>query len=135
MGGLAMIRSIELIRRLASWLAHRWLQLFVAAVVLPLYLINSFRFDTPVGYAGLFSLFSDALRQNNFIIPFNVPFYGPGGVPFAYPPLGFYLTAVLTKITKLSMFQYLRWAPPFLALIAFLAMYLLRIHFIYCQRF
>lgn len=108
---------------MSSWLAHRWLQLFVAAVVLPLYLINSFRFDTPVGYAGLFSLFSDALRQNNFIIPFNVPFYGPGGVPFAYPPLGFYLAAVLTKITKLSMFQYLRWAPAIFSLLAFLAMY------------
>jgi len=81
---------------------------------------NSF----PVGYSGLYTLMSEKLLENHFIPPESVPFYSQGNVPFVYPPLGFYFAA-LAMIFDISIFDYLRFIPPFLGLLSLFSLYLL----------
>ncbi len=81
-----------------------------------LYLYNAIRYRFPTGYAGLYTLMTEQLAANSFRLPRTVPFYGPGGFPYAYPPAGFYLAALVTKIFDIASFTYLRFAPPLLTL-------------------
>lgn len=60
----------------------------------------------PMGLGGLFMEFSRQIAVNGFRLPLRIPFYTDGGIPFAYPPLPFYVQALLTEILGL---------PPFLA--------------------
>lgn len=65
----------------------------------------------PAGYAGLFQLEIDAILAGGFSLPMTLPYYGPGGVPAAYPFLGLYLGAFVQRFLHLSAFDYLRFAP------------------------
>ena len=56
----------------------------------PLYLRDAFRYSVPMGYAGLFTQMAKQIADANFYLPIESPFYGPGGIPFAYPPFGMY---------------------------------------------
>ncbi len=77
-----------------------------------------------MGYAGLFTQMSQQIADANFRLPFSSPFYGPGGIPFAYPPLGLYLLAVFIKLTG-KYYIFLRLLPPLFGLIAFIPLYYL----------
>jgi hypothetical protein len=90
-----------------------------------LYLFNAFRYAYPVGYAGLYTLMSEQLGANGFQLPWTVPFYGPGSFPYAYPPAGFYLAALITKLFHISAFTYLRFVPPLLTLLFLVLDYIL----------
>ncbi len=88
---------------------------FIGLVILftfPLLFSNAFRYELPNGFAGLYALMAELLAQNNYILPVSVPYYGPGGMPFAYPPAGFYLMAFFTATLKMPVWVYLRFAPP-----------------------
>jgi len=86
-----------------------------------LYLFNAFRYSLPTGYAGLYTLMTEQLGANAFQLPRSVPFYGPGGFPYAYPPAGFYLAALFINLLKVPSFTYLRFMPPLMTLV-FLAL-------------
>ena len=62
--------------------------------------------------AGLYTLMSEGIAESGFQLPQFVPYYGPGSMPFAYPPAGFYLMAFFTSVFKIPNFIYLRFAPP-----------------------
>jgi hypothetical protein len=79
----------------------------------------------PVGYGGLYALFSEQIVKNHFILPLTIPFYGPGGIPFAYPPLSFYLMAVINYLFRLAPLVYLRFAGPVLFLACSIPMFYL----------
>lgn len=79
----------------------------------------------PNGYAGLYSLMAETISKNHFSLPWTIPFYGPGGIPFAYPPLSFYLMAVFTTYLKISSFDYMRFAPSFFLLASLIPVFLL----------
>ncbi len=100
-------------------------ELITLSIIAGLYFLNAIRFPLPVGYAGFFTLMTEQLSQNGFVLPVQVPFYGPGGVPFAYPPLGLYVAAMLTGLLRIPIFTYLRWAPPLISMLAFGAAYFL----------
>jgi hypothetical protein len=85
---------------------------------------NAFRFNMPLAYAGLYTLMSEQVAINNFALPFSVPYYGPGGIPFAYPPLAFYLMAIFIKL-DVSVITYLRFIPPIFSLLSLVPLYLL----------
>lgn len=108
-------------RILAS--TYRWYlpEVLLFLVSAGLYFFNAFRYALPTGYAGLYTLMSEQLGANAFRLPRTVPFYGPGGFPYAYPPAGFYLAAVFIDALKVPAFVYLRFAPPLLTLL-FLAL-------------
>ncbi len=91
----------------------------------PLLLQNALRYALPVGYAGLYSLMSEKVAAAHFQLPGLLPYYGPGGVPFIYPPLAFYLAAALASLTHLSLLQYARFAGPLLYLACLAPFFLL----------
>ncbi len=70
-----------------------------------------------MGYAGLFTQMARQIAQADFLLPVETPYYGPGGIPFAYPPFGLYLLAVLIKLTGTYYF-FLRWLPPLVSLLS-----------------
>ncbi len=79
----------------------------------------------PNGYAGLYTLMAERIAANGFVTPATIPLYGPGGIPFAYPPLAFYLMAAITTFIKVQPFDYLRFAPALFYLLSLLPMYAL----------
>lgn len=50
----------------------------------------------PLGEGGLFVLFSQTILNNDFSLPERIV-YGGVTIPFAYPPAGFYLAAIVAK--------------------------------------
>ena len=44
---------------------------------------------------GLFLAMAEAVAENGYALPLRIAGYTPGGIPFAYPPLAFYLLAPL----------------------------------------
>jgi hypothetical protein len=111
--------------RLEKLLNLRWGALAIALLVsAPLVFWNAVRYSLPIGYAGMYTLMSEQIAQNGFQLPMQVPFYGPGGIPFAYPPLGLYLFALAIKLTG-ATFTYLRFMPAVFSLLALVPLFLL----------
>jgi len=88
----------------------------------PIYLRDAYKYSVPMGYAGLFTQMAQQIADANFHLPMFSPFYGPGGIPFAYPPFGMYFLAVFIKLTG-KYFIFLRLLPPLLGLISFIPLY------------
>lgn len=76
-----------------------------------LYVLQAASHASPLGFAGLYSLFAETLAKNHFAIPASIPFYGPGGFPAVYPPLAFYLMAAVCGLGHVPVSEYLRFAP------------------------
>jgi hypothetical protein len=66
----------------------------------------------PLSNAGLYLTMSDAIAAHHFALPWRVPWYVHGGVPFAYPPLAFYVMAFFTHTLHIPYMRYLEIAPP-----------------------
>ena len=99
--------------------------LFVSlAVSFPILFENALEHSFPLGYAGLFTQMAQQISDANFRLPMESPFYGPGGIPFAYPPFGLYLLAILIKLTG-KYFIFLRLLPPLLSLLALIPLFYL----------
>lgn len=72
-------------------------------------------FDAPFHLGGLYYEFSRQIILNHFALPSNIPYYSPGGIPFVYPPLSFYLQAVVIKLFSPPLFVTVDLLPPLLA--------------------
>jgi len=101
----------------------RWLgwPLVVGLAVVALYLATN---DYPAYGAGLYIETADAVRANGYALPATVPHYGPEGVPFAYPPLMFYILAVLRDVGA-GAFAMALYLPPLVTVAALVPTYLL----------
>ncbi len=112
-------------KKLTSLLSNSaiWLAIGLLVSVPPLFR-NALEYSLPTGYAGMFSLMAELIVKNDFRLPMDVPYYGPGGIPFAYPPLGLYGLAFLMKITGKTLVL-LRFFPPLFAWLALIPFYLL----------
>jgi len=75
-----------------GWLA---LALGAGVAVYAAYLLTH---DYPAYAGGMYVQMGEAIVANGYALPETIPFYANGGVPFAYPPLGFYMTAVLRDV-------------------------------------
>ena len=119
---------MSLSRRMDTWFVRlyrmRVPEMLILCISLGLYFLNAFRYKFPLGYAGLYTLMAERLASNNFGLPMSVPYYGPGGIPFAYPPVAFYIAAIFIKI-GLPIFDYLRFAPPAFTICSLIAIYIL----------
>ncbi|HET6845224.1 MAG TPA: hypothetical protein VFH29_00225 [Anaerolineales bacterium] len=70
----------------------------------------------PLNDGGLFYAFTiDLIRSGLRLPPFSS--YNAAGIPFVYPPLAFYLTAVLHLVTGLSALQILQFAPAIISVV------------------
>ena len=94
------------------------------AACLPLFFVGPYWNSIPLGYAGMFTQMADQIAESNFALPWDSPYYGPGGVPFAYPPFGLYLFALFIKLTG-KYYIFLTWAPPLLSWLSLIPVYFL----------
>ncbi|MBV6452565.1 MAG: hypothetical protein MHPDNHAH_03323 [Anaerolineales bacterium] len=77
-----------------------------------------------VNDGGMFAVMVDDLRANHFILPAFTT-YNHLEIPYAYPPLGFYLGALASLLFGLDSVQIVRWVPAFFASLSVPAFYLL----------
>ena len=117
-------KFIDLSMRLYEWVdsPKRSFILVMLLSYIPLF-GNALRYDLPLGYSGLYSLMSEEIVKNKFLLPDTIPFYGPGGLPFMYPPLGFYIMAISTRFLGISQWGYLIYAAPFFSLLSLIPLY------------
>jgi hypothetical protein len=76
----------------------------------------------PLNDGGLFYTMAGDLRANSFLIPATTSYNG-GDIPFAYPPLGIYMVAVLHLALPVSLIDLFLWLPVILSLLGVGAMY------------
>lgn len=92
----------------------------------PILFFQALRYSFPLGYAGMFTMIAEDLAAANFVLPMQVPYYGPGGIPLVYPPLAMYLFALALKL-GVSTWLYLRLMPAFFTLLAMIPLYYLTV--------
>jgi hypothetical protein len=76
----------------------------------------------PLNDGGLFYTMTQNLIGNGFRIP-AVTTYNSLNIPFAYPPLAFYLTGLLSKITGWGLFDIFRILPAVFSVLTIPAFY------------
>ncbi len=93
---------------LASGAAVRWLPTLLAGF--------------PVNDGGMFAVMVDDLRQSAYALPLYTS-YNLNQIPYAYPPLGFYLGRIFADLTGFSALEVARWLPAFFSTLAVGAFY------------
>lgn len=78
----------------------------------------------PLNDGGLFARMAGDLTNNGFLLP-GFTTYNGEAIPFAYPPLGLYLTGVLSLLSGGDPIAVVRWLPAALSTAAVLAIYLM----------
>jgi 4-amino-4-deoxy-L-arabinose transferase-like glycosyltransferase len=66
--------------------------------------------DFPLNDGGMFFVMTRDLISTGLGMPPTTT-YNDLAIPFAYPPLGFYLAAVVTTVTGLDLIELFRWLP------------------------
>ncbi len=87
----------------------------------------------PAYGAGLFLKMAETVVTQNYSLPTQVAGYTHGGVPFAYPPLAFYATALLLDV-GVHPFVITRAVPTVVTSVAFIAYYFLAREFLPSSR-
>lgn len=64
----------------------------------------------PVSDGGLFYVMVKALQANHYVVPAFVKFNGIS-MPFAYPPLGFYVAGLTSSLLHIPLIEIFRWMP------------------------
>jgi hypothetical protein len=75
--------------------------------------------------AGLYLLIAERISELGYALPKTVPYYTEGGVPFAYPPLMFYVVAAIQNLTGLDPITITRYLPGIVTVAYLVPMYLL----------
>jgi hypothetical protein len=81
--------------------------------------------DVPYRLGGLYAEFARQIAAEGYRLPHRIPFYTDGGIPFAYPPLPFYVEAVLLNTLLLPKFLVVNLLPVSIALVALPSFYFL----------
>jgi hypothetical protein len=76
----------------------------------------------PTQAGGLFLEMADQLRLNGFTLFDSIPNYTANGIPFAYPPLGIYLVALL-ELVGIPPLTTVRVLPAILFVVSIIPMY------------
>src|SRR5688572_18406930 len=76
----------------------------------------------PINDGGMFAVMVDDLKDSRYALPAFTS-YNQLDIPYAYPPLGFYLGRVTADLFSLDTIQVLRWLPAFFASLAIPAFY------------
>jgi|GEM_PF-2732799 len=84
-----------------------------------------FSHSFPAGEGGYYLAVADRIASGGFAIPDRIPHYAPGGLPYAYPPLAFYVVAVIHVLTGLSLPAVALWITPAVVLVYTAGAYLL----------
>lgn len=123
MRGLSSLRANR--TWLESWDRYATVTTLALAAVVGIYL--RFRLvapaDFPVNDGGLFYLMTQELRASHYALPAFTSYNG-AGIPFAYPPFGFYLAGFIADVTGWSVLSIVRILPAIISTLAIPAFYL-----------
>jgi hypothetical protein len=72
--------------------------------------LPAFMVGFPVTDGGLFFEMVKALQANHYVLPAFVEYNGIT-IPFAYPPLGFYVTGLVSDLFHTPLIEAFRWIP------------------------
>ena len=64
----------------------------------------------PVNDGGMFYVMVEELKANHFLLPVFTQ-YNLAHIPFAYPPFGLYITALLSSLLHIPALDIIRWLP------------------------
>jgi hypothetical protein len=78
----------------------------------------------PVNDGGMFYNMVQELQVNHFLLPASTH-YNLADIPYAYPPFGFYATALISSLFRISVMAVVRWLPPLVSTLSLLAFYLM----------
>ena len=109
-------------KRLSKW---DWtaIAIMLVGAGFRLYPLIIFPFDEPFRLGGLFYEFSRQILLNNFAFPETIPYYSAEGIPFAYPPLSFYVQAILIYLFNPTLFFTVNLLPPLITTLSLPAFY------------
>lgn len=88
-----------------------WLALALGGM---LRFIPAIRTGFPINDGGMILAMTRDLQSSGFILP-PVTSYNFLDIPFAYPPLGMYVAAFLSRAFSIPELELLRWLPPLLS--------------------
>lgn len=91
--------------------------------------------DFPNDYGGLFLEFANQIAINDFLLPKNIPFYTNGGIPFAYPPLSFYIEGIAIHKLDIAPYVVVNTLPPFFTILSLPSFYYLTLKSNLSKRF
>lgn len=136
LGLLALAGLIVILLRLPreNWGLDDWCGTVATVVILAngvaLRLITATYLDPrlPSRMGGLFLEFAREIAASGFLIPQRIPYYTEGGIPFAYPPLPFFIEALLLNFFPKFEFLIANLLPPFIGILTlFSFVYLVRV--------
>ncbi len=87
-------------------------------------LLIPFMAGFPINDGGLFYQILRTLQENHLRLPAHIPYNGLS-IPFAYPPLAFYLGAGLSLLLHIDAMDILRWLPAVVVVVSIPAFYAL----------
>ena len=93
-----------------------WL-LTALATASAVYIAYVFTHPYPAYAGGLYLEIAEQISENGYAMPEQIPGYAAGGVPFAYPPLMFYVTAAIVDLTGIDPLTLLRYLPGFVVVV------------------
>jgi len=105
----------------AKYISIATILILFVGTVLRLYHLAIVGFSRPWVLGGLYLEFSRQIFQNHYLLPATIPFYTLGGLPFAYPPLPFYIESFLVFTLGLPEFFVVNALPPFISVISLFA--------------
>lgn len=82
------------------------------------------RMDFPLNDGGMFFEMTNELIENNFRIP-QFTQYNSLGIPFAYPPMSFYIAGLINRLMGLDLLQIFRYLPFFFNILTIPAFFML----------
>jgi len=80
--------------------------------------------DFPLNDGGLFYAMTRDLQNADFLLPATTSYNGLD-IPFAYPPLGFYVAGLLSSVLGIGLFDIFRFLPLILSTLTIPVVYLL----------
>ncbi|MBI5823162.1 MAG: hypothetical protein HZB18_03985 [Chloroflexi bacterium] len=105
----------------------QWVQLVAgAAIVLGsiVRFLPGLQAGFPLNDGGMFLQMIRDLKDSGYALP-QVTSYNQLQIPYAYPPLGFYIGRALSDLFRISEVDLLRWAPPLVNSFSILVFYML----------
>ena len=80
--------------------------------------------DFPINDGGMFYVMIEELQENHYLLPKTTDYNGLQ-VPFAYPPLGFYLGGFVADFFHVDIFDILLWFPAVICTFSIFAFFLM----------
>ncbi|WP_447983290.1 ArnT family glycosyltransferase [Nitrospira sp. Nam74] len=124
-----MLRPVDLPREKETPSAqpHQYVPVWIAAALLIGFIVRAVHIvsaDFPLNDGGLFYVMVQELEHAHYRLP-DFTSYNSLGIPFAYPPLGFYIAGVLDQLAPLSLIDIFRLLPLIVTTLTIVAFALL----------